>query len=71
MRIGEHRRAVEKKDMKNANAVHSEIFNHCINWEKSTVVEREGRMKQRRIKESTVYSYQEEQELQPGLGIPP
>ena len=52
MRIGEHRRAVEKKDMKNANAVHSEILNHRINWEESTVVEREERMKQRRIKES-------------------
>jgi hypothetical protein len=52
MRIGEHRRAGKKKDMKNANAVHSEILNHRINWEESTVVEREERMKQRRIKES-------------------
>ena len=52
MRIEEHRQAVEKKDMKNANAVRSEILNHCINWEESTVVEREEIMKQRRIKES-------------------
>ena len=52
MRIGEHRRAVKKKDMKNANVVHSEILNHHINWEESTIVEQEERMKQRRIKES-------------------
>ena len=38
--------------MMNANAVHSEIFNHHIKWEDSVVVEREGRVKERRIKES-------------------
>ena len=64
MRIGEHRRAVEKKDMKNANAVHSEILNHRINWEESTVVEREK--KNEAEENQGKYSYQEEQELQPG-----
>ena len=52
MRIGEHRQSLDKKDMKNANAVHSEIFNNHINWEECTVVEKEKRTKERRIKES-------------------
>ena len=48
----EHRQAVDKRVMKNGNAVYSEIFNHCINWEESTVVKKEKRTKERRIKES-------------------
>ena len=32
------------------NAVHLEIFNHCINWEESTVVEKEKRTKESIIK---------------------
>jgi hypothetical protein len=31
MRIREHRQVVDKRDMKNANAVYSETFNHYIN----------------------------------------
>ena len=52
MRITEHKRAVDRSDMKNANAVHSEVLNHAISWEDCTVVDREKRVKERRIKES-------------------
>ena len=52
MRITEHKRAVDQSDMKNANAVHSEEMNLEINWEDSTVIDGERRVKERRIKES-------------------
>ena len=52
MRITEDKQVVEKRKIMNASAVHSEIFNHHIKWEDSVVVEREGRVKERRIKES-------------------
>ena len=52
MRIMENRQAVDKRDMKNANVIHSEIFNHRINWEESTVIEKVKRTKERKIKES-------------------
>ena len=51
-RIVEHRRAVDKKDMKNANAVHNDVMNHQINWTEAEVVDREERTKERRIRES-------------------
>ena len=38
--------------MKNANAVHSEVMKHEINWEDSTVVDREMRVMERKIKEN-------------------
>ena len=45
IRITKHQRAVEKGDMKNANAVHKDVMNHKINWRKSEVVDRERRTK--------------------------
>ena len=52
IRITEHKRAVDQSDMKNAYAVHSEVIKHEINWEDSTVVDREMRVMERKIKES-------------------
>ena len=50
-RITEHRRAVNQMDTKNANAVHSDVLNHRINWDRSKVIDREKRWKERKIKE--------------------
>ena len=51
-RITEHKRAVNQMDTKNAYAVHSDVLNHRINWDRSKVIDREKRWKERKIKES-------------------
>ena len=39
-------------DVRNANAVHCMTTNHCMNWDVGTVVDRDSRWRERRIKES-------------------
>ena len=50
-RFTEHKRAVNQMDTKNANAVHSDVLNHRIHWDRSKVIDREKKWKERTIKE--------------------
>ena len=49
--ITDHKWAVNQMDTKNANAVHSDMLNHRINWDRSKVISREKKWKERKIKE--------------------
>ena len=52
MSITEHQHAVEKRDKNNANTVHKEIMGHTINGKGAHRLDREPKLKLRKIKES-------------------
>ena len=67
VRLGEHRQAMKRGDLKNGIAVHVQKTNHCINWEGATVQRRAEGFWLRR----TVEAIQIKKATEPGQRPPP